>query len=1178
MSQSQHSIVLSNVEQEEPTEEEVQRYAEWLGLDLEKDQDLMWIAHEGLRAALPDGWKPCKTADDEYYYFNFKTGESIWDHPLDQEYKKRAMEEKAKKMEREQIKRQMELKKRMEANSSSSSSSSMMMMGANVSGLSVGASSMSGGSHTMGLGGEPSSLYAPNTSVFSAAPTTSSLTSFNKLSPLKLNTILDRPVLGMEVSSSNKSKTTRVSVFSSSSDDDNDSCDEDSSRNRLTSQSSLHRGSDTDTFTFSSNDDDDDIIRVSESKKVISLTASSKKRIKSPLSPSQVNDGISAFGQISSDRLFAKSTSIAEVQTELVGNLVSEQDLVEMEKHKDEYIKEKESNFQEKERRWQLDRLKLEDDVQTMKREHSAELESLRQRSESIQLEHERELQTLREMHSVEVETYEQQRNSQHGEIERLKDEIIFMKNERDAQERGNKTNDDTIQKLERELREANDRLQDVKGENEAQIQSLLSRHEEEQAKLQQALANMQKKHIEEHHRQMELAKIENEKDIAALTRKIDILEARAENDLKETFKTKDDELQTLEKENIALRNEIKTLQARIANSSDDTHGNAESDLKKTKETHAHEVLNMRKQHDKVVNGLRDQLQRVENELRNVRDETRKRLEDQQQSKTENQEIKLAAEDDWEEMEQLRKDLVQAQRKNSDLERAQELLRQDLSDLRLENHEMQRNEIALRQELEATRALADANVSIGKKIEGKMSNDASPTWATKPGSAGRQLENNSHQHEISEMRRRIDALQYEQDIIQANMETLKKQQQSSIDRQQAHVKPSYNHAATNELSRTTKATLDVSVQCTADSTSDLMHLKMRWKENALRVIVLEKQRISKAKQFIADERQEVRKKQKMLEAARREWKTDLQRNQYAAARGIADCGTAESNARANDRILKGVHKLLEKQANRLNQEIKEINELQRYLTSWNEKVCQTEKKVQSDTHPQLLQYLQINDRDTAQSSIPELHISSSTSSDSSFHDEEENNGSMVESSDDSLTSCPSDFTEWWDSELPRSWTDGGIQVPRDEKENSKPKAKVLEKRDYVETDYRKPFRESKDGNIGYLRTNVENKSQKKKPLLKRRSKSLEKEAPVISSLPNYDLAAKYDKYFRLSETTYPWDRTLSGRLMAFQMLFQEWDVERNVDREFLRDHGEWLHRFRRELSSSRYKHSATVLA
>ena len=81
-----------------PTEDEVVEYAKWLGMDLDKDGDLFWVAKEGLMAPLPKNWKPCKTKETEdIYYFNFATGESTWDHPCDGYYKRLFEEEKKKK-------------------------------------------------------------------------------------------------------------------------------------------------------------------------------------------------------------------------------------------------------------------------------------------------------------------------------------------------------------------------------------------------------------------------------------------------------------------------------------------------------------------------------------------------------------------------------------------------------------------------------------------------------------------------------------------------------------------------------------------------------------------------------------------------------------------------------------------------------------------------------------------------------------------------------------------------------------------------------------------------------------------------------------------------------------------------------------------------------------------------
>jgi|UniRef100_A0A7S4GHD2 centrosomal protein CEP164 len=81
------SVVLSP-HTDPPSEKEVQDYGQWLGLDLNTEKDLMWLAKEALMAPLPPYWRPCNTQDGEVYYFNFATGESIWDHPMDSLFKR----------------------------------------------------------------------------------------------------------------------------------------------------------------------------------------------------------------------------------------------------------------------------------------------------------------------------------------------------------------------------------------------------------------------------------------------------------------------------------------------------------------------------------------------------------------------------------------------------------------------------------------------------------------------------------------------------------------------------------------------------------------------------------------------------------------------------------------------------------------------------------------------------------------------------------------------------------------------------------------------------------------------------------------------------------------------------------------------------------------------------------
>ncbi|CCD17596.1 unnamed protein product [Trypanosoma congolense IL3000] len=90
------SVVLDVIPNEnyEPSESELLEYGRWLGMNLPEDKPFLWIAREGLRAPLPEHWKACRSEKGELYYFNFKTGESIWDHPLDNHFKELLKNEK----------------------------------------------------------------------------------------------------------------------------------------------------------------------------------------------------------------------------------------------------------------------------------------------------------------------------------------------------------------------------------------------------------------------------------------------------------------------------------------------------------------------------------------------------------------------------------------------------------------------------------------------------------------------------------------------------------------------------------------------------------------------------------------------------------------------------------------------------------------------------------------------------------------------------------------------------------------------------------------------------------------------------------------------------------------------------------------------------------------------------
>ncbi|NXW90084.1 CE164 protein, partial [Alopecoenas beccarii] len=79
-----------------PSEQEIQDYAREIGIDPEKEPELMWLAREGIVAPLPPEWKPCQHVTGDIYYFNFANGESMWDHPCDDHYKKLVIQEREK--------------------------------------------------------------------------------------------------------------------------------------------------------------------------------------------------------------------------------------------------------------------------------------------------------------------------------------------------------------------------------------------------------------------------------------------------------------------------------------------------------------------------------------------------------------------------------------------------------------------------------------------------------------------------------------------------------------------------------------------------------------------------------------------------------------------------------------------------------------------------------------------------------------------------------------------------------------------------------------------------------------------------------------------------------------------------------------------------------------------------
>uniref|UniRef100_A0A1I8GQP5 WW domain-containing protein n=1 Tax=Macrostomum lignano TaxID=282301 RepID=A0A1I8GQP5_9PLAT len=86
-----NQVILEEViEDYQPTPEELAEYARSIGINVEEEPELMFLAREGLVAPLPPDWRPIqdRSAEDEaVYYFNFRTGQSSWEHPCDEHYR-----------------------------------------------------------------------------------------------------------------------------------------------------------------------------------------------------------------------------------------------------------------------------------------------------------------------------------------------------------------------------------------------------------------------------------------------------------------------------------------------------------------------------------------------------------------------------------------------------------------------------------------------------------------------------------------------------------------------------------------------------------------------------------------------------------------------------------------------------------------------------------------------------------------------------------------------------------------------------------------------------------------------------------------------------------------------------------------------------------------------------------
>ena len=82
---------------------DLHEYAEKIGIDLDTEKHLLYLAEDALHTKLPTNWKPwlvCVKNErkkifffsfsqdhEEWYYFNTVTGLSQWEHPIDHRYR-----------------------------------------------------------------------------------------------------------------------------------------------------------------------------------------------------------------------------------------------------------------------------------------------------------------------------------------------------------------------------------------------------------------------------------------------------------------------------------------------------------------------------------------------------------------------------------------------------------------------------------------------------------------------------------------------------------------------------------------------------------------------------------------------------------------------------------------------------------------------------------------------------------------------------------------------------------------------------------------------------------------------------------------------------------------------------------------------------------------------------------
>ncbi|GAA28853.2 centrosomal protein of 164 kDa [Clonorchis sinensis] len=94
-----HAKILSENRDHASSEEEVRLYASSIGIDVAKEADLLWIAKEGVSAPLPRGWQVLQDENNQIFYYNNASGQSLWEHPLDSYYRKKVEQARFRRLQ-----------------------------------------------------------------------------------------------------------------------------------------------------------------------------------------------------------------------------------------------------------------------------------------------------------------------------------------------------------------------------------------------------------------------------------------------------------------------------------------------------------------------------------------------------------------------------------------------------------------------------------------------------------------------------------------------------------------------------------------------------------------------------------------------------------------------------------------------------------------------------------------------------------------------------------------------------------------------------------------------------------------------------------------------------------------------------------------------------------------------